>query len=295
MNAEVRDDRFLGVVGAALEIERLATGFLFTEGPVWRSRDKHLIFSDMPSDHMRRWSAKGGIETFRKPCNKANGNTFDAQGRLLTCEHATSRVTRTGLDGAIEVLATHWQGKELNSPNDIIVKSDGSIWFSDPTYGRLEYYGEPRDTQLAFRGVYRIAPNGKDLALLADDFGQPNGLCFSADERRFFINDTERNHIRVFDVGGDGRIANGRVWAELKADGEGAADGMKIDAEGYLYSCGPGGIHVFDDRANCLGVIRFPEVAANFCWGDDDLRSLFVTASTSLYRVRLNTPGRKTF
>ena len=294
MTAEVRDDRFRRIVGAALEIERLATGFLFTEGPVWHSRDKHLIFSDMPGDHMRRWSANGGIETFRKPCHKANGNTYDTQGRLLTCEHATSRVTRTGHDGAIEVLATHWQGKELNSPNDIVVRSDSSIWFSDPTYGRLEYYGVPRETQLSFRGVYRIAPNG-DLALLADDFVQPNGLCFSLDEKRLFVNDTERNHIRVFDVGADGRIANNRIFAELKADGEGAADGMKLDAEGHLYSCGPGGIHVFDDRANCIGVIRLPEVAANFCWGDDDLRSLFVTASTSLYRVRLKTPGRKAF
>jgi len=172
------------------------------------------------------------------------------------------------------------------------VKSDGGIYFSDPTYGRVEYYGVPREPELAFRGVYRADPGGGPLKLLADDFGQPNGLCFSLDEARLFVNDTERGHIRVFAVRPDGTLAHGRLWAETVGEGAGAPDGMKIDSAGNLYCCGPGGIHVFDPRANCLGVIRTPEVAANFCWGDDDMRSLFITASTSLYRIRVQVPGR---
>lgn len=295
MNLEIRDDRFRKIVAGDAELERLATGFLFTEGPAWHPYEKHLIFSDMPGDHMRRWSAGAGITSFRRPSNKANGNTYDRSGRLVTCEHATSRLTRTRADGTIEVLATRFDGKELNSPNDVVVKSDGSIWFSDPIYGRMEYYGIPREPQLTFRGVYRLSADGRALAVVANDFGQPNGLCFSLDERRLFVNDTERKHIRVFDVIGGAKIENGRVWAETTGAGEGAPDGMKIDSAGNLFCCGPGGVHVFDERANCLGVIRLPQVAANFTWGDDDLCSLFVTASDSLYRVRVRIAGRPLF
>src|SRR5262245_6773739 len=165
----------------------------------------------MPGDHLRRWSAADGVSTFRQPCNKSNGLTWDRQGRLLVCEHSTSRVTRTEKDGSSTTLASHWQDRELNSPNDIVCKSDGAIYFSDPTYGRMDVFGLKREPQLSFRGVYRIAPDGK-LALLADDFTQPNGLCFSLDERRLFVNDTSRKHIRVFDVGADGMLSGGGVW-----------------------------------------------------------------------------------
>ena len=182
---------------------------------------------------------------------------------------------------------------ELNSPNDIVVKSDGAIYFTDPTYGRMEYYGVPREPQLGFRAVYRLDPQGGELTLLADDFSQPNGLCFSSDERLMYVNDTERGHIRVFDVRGDGTLAGGRVFAQLIGEGAGAPDGMKIDSNGNLYCCGPGGIHVFDSSANCLGVIRVPKPAANFNWGGDDLRSLFITASASLYRIDVRVPGRR--
>ena len=160
----------------------------------------YLLFSDMPGDHLRRWSQKDGVTTFRKPCNKSNGLAWDLQGRLIACEHATSHLTRTEADGTITVLASHHDGKELNSPNDVVVKSDGAIYFSDPTYGRKEHFGVPREPQLDFRGVYRLAPDGKTLTLLADDFGQPNGLCFSLDEKTLFVNDTDNQHIRVFDV-----------------------------------------------------------------------------------------------
>jgi gluconolactonase len=291
MSVEIRDPRFERVVGSSVEFEKLATGFLFTEGPLWHPQGQFLLFSDMPGDHLRRWSAADGVTTFRKPCNQSNGLTWDRQGRLLACEHSSSQVTRTEPDGSITTLASHYNGKGLNSPNDIVVKSDGAIYFSDPTYGRKEFYGRPRETELDFRGVYRISPEG-GLTLLADDFEQPNGLCFSLDERRLFVNDTDRQHIRVFDVKADGTLENSRVWAETTGEGGGAPDGMKIDSEGNLLSCGPGGIHVFDPDANCLGVINVPEYTANFCWGGDDMRSLFITASTSLYRMKMKVPGR---
>ena len=292
MSAEIRDPAFAEIVGGAdLPLEKLADGFEFTEGPIWHPYEKHLTFSDMPNDHMRRWSAAGGITTFRKPCNRSNGNTYDRQGRMLTCEHATSRVTRTAADGTLTVLASHYNGQELNSPNDIVVKSDGHIYFTDPTYGRMPYYGVERPTQLTFQGVYRMDEDGGNLTLLAADFQQPNGLCFSPDEHRLFVNDTERMHIRVFDVRSDGRLSGGSVWAELTGEGQGGPDGMKIDSAGNLYCCGPGGVHVFAPDAHCLGVIRVPEVVANFTWGEDDMQSLFLTASGSLYRARVRTAG----
>jgi len=225
----------------------------------------------------------------------ANGLTYDHEGRLLACEHATSRVTRTDLDGSIIVLATHHDGKELNSPNDIIVARDRAIYFTDPTYGRVQYYGVPREPELPFRGVYRIDPRDGRLALLVDDFAQPNGLCFSLDEARLFINDTERGHIRVFDVGDEGTLSGGRVFAETTGEGEGGPDGMKIDSRGNLFCCGPGGVHVFDPEGISLGVIRTPEPVANFAWGGAEYRTLFVTASSSLYRIAVETPGRPVF
>ncbi|MBL8674067.1 MAG: SMP-30/gluconolactonase/LRE family protein [Rhodospirillales bacterium] len=291
---ERRDARLDAVVAADAVCERVATGFKFTEGPLWHAGGEFLLFSDMPGDHLRRWSAADGVSTFRQPCNKSNGLTYDRQGRLLVCEHASSRVTRTEADGSSTTLASHWDGKELNSPNDIVCKSDGAIYFTDPTYGRMDVFGLKRDVVLGFRGVYRVAPDGK-LSLLADDFGQPNGLCFSLDEKRLFVNDTDRGHIRVFDVGTDGALSGGAVWAEPKGEGRGAPDGMKIDSAGAVFCCGPGGVHVFAPDATPLGVIRTPETAANFCWGDDDLRSLYITASTSLYRVRLNRAGRLSY
>ena len=288
---EIRDQRFEQAVGHALAFETLVTGCIFTEGPLWHRHDRYLLFSDMPGDHLRRWSDKEGVSTFRKPCNKSNGLAWDNDGRLVACEHASSSLTRTEADGSITVLASHYGDKELNSPNDVVVKRDGAIYFSDPSYGRMEHFGVPRAPELNFRGVYRLAPDGRALSLLAADFAQPNGLCFSLDEKILFVNDTDRQHIRAFDVERDGTLANSRVWAKTVGDGPGAPDGMKIDSVGNLYCCGPGGIHVFAPDAASLGVIKVPEYTANFCWGDDDLKSLFITASTSVYRARVNTPG----
>lgn len=287
---DVRDPGMAGAVDPTAELEQVATGFAFTEGPIWHPGEGTLIFSDMPGDVMRRWSAAKGVEEFRRPSNKANGNAYDGQGRIVTCEHATSRVTRTGVDGRVETLAENWQGKALNSPNDIVVGPDGAIWFTDPTFGRMEYYGVPRDQELDFQGVYRIDPDGA-LSCVAADFGQPNGLCFSLDKRRLFVNDTAKAHIRVFDIGADGGLSGGDVWASPKGEGSGAPDGMKLDAAGRVYCTGPGGVHVFGADATPLGVIRTPENVANFTWGDADLRTLYLTASTSLYRIRTETPG----
>jgi gluconolactonase len=291
-NVEIRDPRFKEVVADRVQFQQLATGFLFTEGPLWHPTGQYLLFSDMPGDHMRKWSAKDGVSTFRKPCAQSNGLTWDKQGRLIVCEHATSKVTRTETDGSSTVIASHHDGKELNSPNDVVVKSDGAIYFTDPIYGRNEYYGNPRPLPREDRGLYRAEPDGKALTQLAGDFAQPNGLCFSLDEKELFVNDTERGHIRVFDVKADGTVAGGRVWAQVKGEGNGAPDGMKIDSAGNVYCAGPGGIHVFDLQATCLGVIKLPESVANFCFGDDDFRSVYATASTSLYRFRVTIPGR---
>jgi gluconolactonase len=271
--------------------EKLGTGFLFTEGPVWHPSGKFLLFSDMPGDHLRRWSAADGITTFRKPCQMSNGLTYDRQGRLLTCEHAESRVTRTEVDGRVVALATHHDGKQLNSPNDIVCQSDGGIYFTDPPYGRAKFYGVERSQELAFQGVYRVGADPRHAQLLVDDFDRPNGLCFSLDERRLFINDTARKHIRVFEVTPTGTLIGGRLWAETKGDQPGAPDRMKIDSAGQIYCCGPGGIHVFDADGGPREVIEVPEYTANFAWGDDDYRSLFITASTSLYRLRRDVPG----
>ena len=293
MSVEIRDERFKQVVGEGIELEQVATDFIFTEGAMWNGATRELVFSDIPGDIMRKWSAEGGISVLRQPSSKTNGNYYDLEGRLISCEHATSRVVREEANGTLSVLATHYEGKELNSPNDVIVKSDGAIYFTDPTYGRMDVFGLLREQDLDFQGVYRIDPNSGDLSLLANDFQQPNGLTFSLDEQQLFVNDTDAGHIRVFDVAEDGSISGGVVWAVPEGAGDGGCDGMKIDSEGNLYCTGPGGLHVYASDATCLGVIEVPEVAANFTWGDDDLQAVYITASTSLYRTRVNIPGRK--
>ncbi|MBN4059382.1 SMP-30/gluconolactonase/LRE family protein, partial [Dehalococcoides mccartyi] len=231
---EIKDKKFRQVVGDDHDLEQVATGFRFTEGATWDAKKQELIFSDMPGDIVRKWSATNGVTVFRQPSGKANGHHFDLDGRLISCEHANSRVIREEHDGSITVLATHFDGKELNSPNDVIVKSDGAIYFSDPTYGRMEGFGVLREQDMDFQGVYRIDPVSGELSLLVSDFGQPNGLTFSLDEKQLFINDTDHGHIRVFDVAGDGSISGGRVWAVPEGKGNGGCDGMKIDSEGNL-------------------------------------------------------------
>jgi len=285
------DRGLVNIFETGSRIERLVSGFRFVEGPVWCPGQNALLFSDIIGDTMYRWSEQDGLSIFRKPSNMANGNTRDREGRLLSCEHATSRVSRTDADGNYEVLATHFEGRELNSPNDIIVSRNGNIFFTDPASGRGVPYGVEREQELDFQGVYRLNPENRELTLLADDFVLPNGLCFSQDESRLFVNDTRRQHIRVFDVNADQGICNSRVWASTDGDLPGVADGMKLDSAGNLYSSGSGGIHVFAPDATPLGVIRTPEVTANFTWGGENLTDLLMTGTQSIYRLRVKIPG----
>lgn len=297
MKVEIFQSGFHELFDETQELQKLVGGFDFTEGPIWNSQLNTIIFTDILGNSIFSWSEKDGLKKLRRNSHMANGNAYDKHGRVLTCEHATSRVTRTDFqnNGELEILATHYNGKQLNSPNDIICKRDGMIYFTDPAAGRTEGFGVPRVQELDFQGVYRLTPSDQSLLLLADDFSKPNGLCFSADESRLFINDSAHDHIRVFDIARDGSLVNGQVWGSLKRVGIGVADGMKIDSSENIYCCGPGGIHIFDAQANYLGIIHMPEQTSNLCWGDDDMCSLYITATTSLYRLSTKIPGHSTF
>lgn len=293
---DIRHSDFDKIVDPKAGFEQVATGFVFTEGPVWHPGERSVLFSDIVGNRLYRWSAENGLETVRENSKMANGNTYDRNGRLISCEHATSRVSRMDLEtGAYEVLVSHYEGRELNSPNDVVVRSDGRIYFTDPDYGRLPGNGIPRERDLPFCGVYCFYPASGDLVLLADDFVKPNGLCFSLDESLLYVDDTVRQHVRVFDVTAEGGVENGRIFANLTGDKPGAADGMKLDSQGNLYCTGPGGVHVFTADGECLGVIETPEVATNLVFGGVDLCSLYITAMTSVYRIRVKVPGYSYF
>ena len=277
---------FEAIVGNAV-VEKVAGGFEFTEGPVWVP-DGYLLFSDIPASTIYRWTPGSvSAEVFRAPSGRSNGLTLDREGRLLACEH-DRRLSRTEEDGSVVSLVERYEGKLLNSPNDVVVRSDGCIYFTDPPYG-LPQQEEGRE--LDFNGVYRLVPDGA-LTLLDDSFDRPNGLAFSPDERVLYVADSRRGHIRAFDVRADGTLSNGRVFAELREPGEqGVPDGMKVDMWGNVFCTGPGGIWVLDAAGEPLGVIRVPEVPANLAWGDDDLKTLYITARTGLYRMRVGTGG----
>jgi gluconolactonase len=270
-------------------VERLASGFTFTEGPIWHPRDHYLLFSDMPADVRRRFDERDGVREVKKPSNKCNGMTYDAELALLVCEHATSNLVRER-DGRPEILASHFEGKELNSPNDVCVRSDGSIYFSDPWYGRMPVYGIERPRQLGFQGVYRLPAGGGEPQLLVDRnlFDQPNGLCFSPDERQLYVNDTVRALIRAFDVKADGSLGPDRIFASgIRSELEpGVPDGMKCDSTGNVWVTAPGGIWVYSRSGALLGKISVPEQVANLHWGKSDWRTLFICATHSLYALR---------
>ncbi len=267
------------------EVEKLADGFEFTEGPVWHP-DGFLLFSDIPANTIYKWQPEQETEIFRQPSGNANGNTLDNSGRLISAEHGNRRVSLTEKDGEIVTLASEYEGKQLNSPNDLVVKSDGSIYFTDPPYGI-----ESEQEELGFYGVYRLAPDGT-LTLLVDDFVRPNGIVLSPDETKLYVNDSEEGHIRVFDVQPDGMLDNGKLFAELEPPSEeGAADGMKVDVKGNIYSTGPGGVWIFSPNGDLLEIIETPEPPANIAWGDRDYKTLYITARKSLYRIRLKNSG----
>ncbi len=267
------------------QVEKIAEGFKFTEGPVWHP-DGFLLFSDIPANTIYKWQPGQKTEIFRQPSGNANGNTLDRSGRLVSAEHGNRRVSLTEKDGQIVTLASHYQGKRLNSPNDLVVRSDGSIYFTDPPYGI-----KSEQEELGFYGVYRLAPDGK-LTLLVDDFVRPNGITLSPDETKLYVNDSQKGHIRVFDVKPDGMLENGRLFAQLKPPSkQGAADGMKVDIKGNVYSTGAGGVWIFSPNGDLLGIIETPEAPANLAWGDRDYQTLYITARKSLYRIRLKIPG----
>jgi gluconolactonase len=285
---EARAEAFTRLFPEDATIERVATGFRFTEGPVWFAEEQCLLFSDIPANQILQLTRDRQVLIFRQPSSNSNGLTRDRERRLIACEHGTRRVTRTERDGSVTVLAASFEGKRLNSPNDVVVKSDGAIYFTDPPSGI-----SPDQQEQPLQGVYRLAPEGNELSVVANDFEKPNGLAFSPDEQRLYIDDSSlpRRHIRVFDVQADGSLSNGRVFHDMNVKKPGVPDGMKVDREGHLYCTGSGGVWVFDAEGNHLGMIITPERPANCAWGDEDWRSLYITARTSVYKVRVNIPG----
>ncbi|NKE45031.1 SMP-30/gluconolactonase/LRE family protein [Roseomonas frigidaquae] len=294
---EVLDPAFNRYRLVLAAVERLATGFRWSEGPAWFGDQRCLVWSDIPSNKLMRWhETTGRVDVLREPSNNSNGNTRDRQGRLLTCEHLTRRVTRTEPDGRITVIADRYDGKRLNSPNDVVVKSDGSIWFTDPPFGILGFYeGERAEPELP-TNVYRVAPDGR-ISVATGDVGRPNGLAFSPDERILYVVEAAATPrvIRAFDVGDDGRLSNSRTFYQCR-DGE-TPDGFRVDVDGNLW-CGWGmgtpeldGVRVLDKGGTPIGHIRLPERCANVAFGGRFRNRLFMPASRSLYSLYVNTQG----
>jgi gluconolactonase len=275
-------------------LQKLATGFDWVEGPVWFGDADCLLFSDIPNNRILRWTPGAGISTYRQPSNFSNGHTRDRQGRLISCEHGARRVTRTEHDGTITVLADRYNGKKLNSPNDVVVKSDGSIWFTDPHYGIMTNYEGYKAEQELPCHVYRLDAATGRLDAVLQDFACPNGLVFSPDERRLYVSDTGRmfendpTHIRAFDVAESGALSNGRMFQSVT---HGVADGMRVDTEGNVWSSAADGIHCFDASGTLLGKILVPETVSNLCFGGRGKHKLFITATTSIYAISLNRAG----
>ena len=282
------DDRFAGIRGDA-HLERLWTGGRWLEGPVYVPSGRYLLFSDIPNDRMLRWDETSyDVSVFRQPAGNANGHTLDEQGRLISCAHGNRRVTRTNHDGSIQVLADHWDGKRLNSPNDVVVGRDGSVWFTDPAYGiDSDYEGFRAEIETEGCHVYRIDPASGAMTRVADDFGRPNGLAFSLDETRLYVTDSERSHIRLFAVK-NGALSGGEVFAEC---GNGVFDGIRLDSEGRIWASAADGVHVYHPDGTLLGKLLVPEVVSNLTFGGPKRNRLFLTATTSVYSLYLTVNG----
>jgi gluconolactonase len=302
---EVIDPRFAKYKVGNAAVERLYTGTRWAEGPVWFADGRYLLFSDIPNNRILRWLEETGeVTVFRSPSNYSNGNSRDRQGRLITCEHDTRRVTRTEYDGTITVLIDRFHDKKLNAPNDVAVHSDGAIWFSDPGYGIMSNYeGHKAPFELP-ANVYRLDPKTGDATAVATDLDKPNGLCFSPDEKRLYIVDTgipkrpgDPRPIRVYDVVDGARLRNGRMFANMSP---GSSDGIRCDVDGNLWSAagwaaeGFNGVHVFAPDGTLIGKIHLPETCANLCFGGAKKNRLFMVASQSLYAVYVETQGAET-
>jgi gluconolactonase len=302
------------IVPADAAVEKLGDGFQFLEGPIWihAKHQGYLLFSDIPANVIRKWDPKNGFSVYLEKSGYtgtdvadaggqtnngfgivilvgSNGITLDRQGRLVYCQHGDRQVVRIEKNGKRTVLASHYEGKRLNSPNDVVVKSDGSIYFTDPPSGLRQGDKDPKK-ELTFNGVYRLK-KGK-LTLLANDFARPNGIAFSPDEKYLYVNDTAKKIIKRFDVQPDGGVANGQIITDMNSDtAPGVPDGMKVDQKGNIYCTGPGGFWIMSPEGKHLATVKTKQLPANLNWGDADAKTLYLTARTGLYRIRLNIPG----
>lgn len=286
---EVLDERFAGTGGDRFLAQVFDAG-RWLEGPAYAPAGRSLLFSDIPNDRVLRYDeVTGRTDVFRTPADFPNGRTLDPQGRFVSCEHGARRVTRVEHDGTTTVLADSWQGRRLNSPNDVVVRSDGSIWFTDPTYGiQSDYEGHQATSEIGARHVYRLGPDGGEPEVVADDFSQPNGLAFSPDERHLYVVDSDRHTIRLFDVEGT-VLRGGAVWA---ADDLGY-DGLRFDDQGRLWGAAQDGVHCYHPDGTLLGKLAVPEVVANLEFGGPQRNQLYLTATTSLYTLRVNFRGAR--
>tara|TARA_B100001059_G_C17710235_1_gene515046 strand:+ start:24 stop:944 length:921 start_codon:yes stop_codon:yes gene_type:complete len=297
----IHSDEALELIDPAAELTEVASGFVFVEGPIWHPVDQQLVFSDVLGDARWTYSPDAGAERIAHPTNMANGMTLDRDLNLIICEHATSVVARRRTDGTREILASHYDGRELNSPNDVCVRRDGSIYFTDPSFGRTRDFGVEREQELDFQGVYRISPDDRSLALAVDRsaYEQPNGLCFSVDESMLYINDSARALIDVYDVDQDGTLRNRRCFKDGIGNGvvaEGVPDGMKCDERGNIWVTGPGGLWIIDPAGRHIATIHVPQQTANHAWGGPDRRNLYIQASTSVYMIPTHVgPHRESF
>ncbi len=290
------DPRFDALLVENSSLVKHWTGSVWAEGPVYFADGDYLLFSDIPNNRMMRWHDEEGMSVFREPANYTNGHYRDLEGRLVSCEHGGRRVTRTEKDGSISILVDNYEGKKLNSPNDIVVKSDGSIWFTDPPYGILSNHeGYKGDSELGHCYVFRLDPQTKDLSIVATDRDKPNGLAFNLDESILYVSDTGKSHkedgwhhIFAYDVIAGNRLGSARVFAEVNP---GLSDGFRIDENGYLFTSSKDSIQVFSSEAELLGKIYVPEPIANCSFGGPNKNRLFITASSSLYSIYLNTKG----
>jgi gluconolactonase len=305
---KILDPRFATYALGHTPLQRLYTGTLWAEGPCWFGDGRYLVWSDIPNDRLLRWVEEtGAVSVFRQPSQHANGNTRDWQGRLISCEHATRRVTRTEHDGSITVLAERYQGKSLNAPNDVVVHPhDGGIWFTDPGYGTLMHYEGSKGELYLKEAVYRIDPASGKIALMTDELGKPNGLCFSPDYTKLYVSDTGATHypdtpreIKVWQVADARRLRRGRTFASMVLDGVGAglADGIRTDTDGNLWAAagwvgeGYDGVHIFAPNGDRIGQILLPEMCSNLCFGGRKRNRLFMTGSQSLYALYVETQG----
>ena len=298
---EVLDSRFERLFVSTARLDTLFTECRWAEGPAYFAAGHYLVWSDIPNDRMLRYDeCDGSVGVFRQPSGHSNGNTVDRAGRLVTCEHGGRRVSRTEVDGRVVTLADSYHGKRLNSPNDIVEKSDGSLWFTDPTYGiDSDYEGHQGEVEQAGNFVYRLDPRSGELKVVADDFIQPNGIAFSPDERLLYIVDTGRSHrpdgprhIRSFDVREDGQLVSRGLFAECT---HGSFDGLRLDTQGRIWTSAGDGVHCYDPDGTLIGKIKVPEVVANVCFGGPKRNYLYICGTTSLYGVRLPVTGARTF